>query len=88
VASVELVAINKVYPNGVHAVHDLTLNVADGEFMMLVGPSGCGKTTALRMVAGLGDLDRNPKGRRQGHDNGPAKTATSRDGLSELCTPI
>ena len=55
-ASIELEAINKVYPNGFHAVHDLDLNVADGEFMVLVGPSGCGKTTALRMVAGLEDI--------------------------------
>ena len=55
-ASIELDAINKVYPNGFHAVHDLSLTVADGEFMVLVGPSGCGKTTALRMVAGLEEI--------------------------------
>jgi multiple sugar transport system ATP-binding protein len=55
-ASIELDAINKVYPNGFHAVHDLSLAVADGEFMVLVGPSGCGKTTALRMVAGLEEI--------------------------------
>jgi multiple sugar transport system ATP-binding protein len=52
-ATVDLEQINKVYPNGFHAVKDLDLAVADGEFMVLVGPSGCGKTTALRMVAGL-----------------------------------
>ncbi len=46
----------KIYPNGVEAVSDLNLDVADGEFMVLVGPSGCGKTTALRMVAGLEDI--------------------------------
>ncbi|MFN0154982.1 MAG: ABC transporter ATP-binding protein, partial [Gaiella sp.] len=45
--------VGKVYPDGTRAVADLELNVADGEFMILVGPSGCGKTTALRMVAGL-----------------------------------
>jgi multiple sugar transport system ATP-binding protein len=56
VASIELGAINKVYPNGFHAVHDLDIAVADGEFMVLVGPSGCGKTTALRMVAGLEEI--------------------------------
>ena len=55
-ASIELDAINKVYPNGFHAVHDLDISVADGEFMVLVGPSGCGKTTALRMVAGLEEI--------------------------------
>jgi multiple sugar transport system ATP-binding protein len=45
--------IDKVYENGFHAVHKLSLEVADGEFLVLVGPSGCGKSTALRMIAGL-----------------------------------
>ena len=45
--------IEKVYENGFHAVHKLSLDVADGEFLVLVGPSGCGKSTALRMIAGL-----------------------------------
>jgi multiple sugar transport system ATP-binding protein len=48
--------VEKVYDNDVHAVHDLTLEIGDGEFVVLVGPSGCGKTTALRMVAGLEDI--------------------------------
>ena len=39
-----------------HAVRDANLQIADGEFLVLVGPSGCGKTTALRMVAGLEDI--------------------------------
>jgi len=55
-ATVDLEQVNKVYPNGFHAVKDLNLDVAEGEFMVLVGPSGCGKTTALRMVAGLEDI--------------------------------
>jgi multiple sugar transport system ATP-binding protein len=55
-ATVGLQQVNKMYPNGFHAVRDLDLEVADGEFMVLVGPSGCGKTTALRMVAGLEDI--------------------------------
>ena len=55
-APVSLENINKVYENGFHAVKDLSVNIADGEFMVLVGPSGCGKTTALRMVAGLEDI--------------------------------
>src|SRR3984885_5706596 len=55
-APVSLEKINKVYENGFHAVHDLSIDIADGEFMVLVGPSGCGKTTALRMVAGLEDI--------------------------------
>jgi multiple sugar transport system ATP-binding protein len=56
VAEVVLDKINKQYENGFHAVHDLDLDIADGEFLVLVGPSGCGKTTALRMVAGLEDI--------------------------------
>ncbi|MFZ1063224.1 MAG: sn-glycerol-3-phosphate ABC transporter ATP-binding protein UgpC [Acidimicrobiales bacterium] len=50
---VTLEKLTKVYPNGFEAVHEFDLEVADGEFMVLVGPSGCGKTTAMRMVAGL-----------------------------------
>jgi multiple sugar transport system ATP-binding protein len=48
--------VEKVYGNDVHAVHDLSLEIPDGEFVVLVGPSGCGKTTALRMVAGLEEI--------------------------------
>ena len=48
--------VSKVYANGVEAVSHLSLDVEDGEFVVLVGPSGCGKTTALRMVAGLEDV--------------------------------
>ena len=55
-AEVILEKINKKYENGFHAVIDLDLNIADGEFLVLVGPSGCGKSTALRMVAGLEDI--------------------------------
>ena len=53
VGSITLNEIDKVYENGFHAVHKLSLEVADGEFLVLVGPSGCGKSTALRMIAGL-----------------------------------
>ncbi len=55
-APVNMEKLNKVYENGFHAVKDMTLDIGDGEFMVLVGPSGCGKTTALRMVAGLEDI--------------------------------
>ena len=55
-ATVALQQVNKVYDNGFHAVHDLTLDIADGEFLVLVGPSGCGKSTALRMIAGLEEV--------------------------------
>ena len=55
-ASLTLDHIDKVYPDGTKAVSDLDLQVADGEFLVLVGPSGCGKSTALRMVAGLEEI--------------------------------
>jgi multiple sugar transport system ATP-binding protein len=56
VAQIALEGISKVYGDGTRAVSDLSLDIADGEFMVLVGPSGCGKTTALRMVAGLEEV--------------------------------
>jgi len=55
-ADVKFDEIDKVYDNGVRAVQDLSLDIPDGEFLVLVGPSGCGKTTALRMVAGLEEI--------------------------------
>jgi ABC-type sugar transport system ATPase subunit len=55
-ASVALKHVNKVYPGGSHAVRDLDVTIADGEFVVLVGPSGCGKSTTLRMVAGLEEV--------------------------------
>src|SRR5512132_1619230 len=57
-AEIILDEVSKVYPDGTEAVSGLTLDIDDGEFMVLVGPSGCGKTTALRMVAGLEDISR------------------------------
>jgi multiple sugar transport system ATP-binding protein len=53
VAGVVLEGISKVFPGGVTAVAPMDLEIADGEFVVLVGPSGCGKSTTLRMVAGL-----------------------------------
>ncbi len=52
-SSVVLRHLEKTYANGFLAVHDVNLEVVDGEFIVLVGPSGCGKSTTLRMVAGL-----------------------------------
>jgi multiple sugar transport system ATP-binding protein len=58
-AEVEYVGASRIYPgNPVPAVNELDLAVTDGEFMVLVGPSGSGKSTALRMLAGLEDVDR------------------------------
>jgi multiple sugar transport system ATP-binding protein len=55
-ASITYDRITKRYPDGTQAVTELDLEVADGEFLVLVGPSGCGKTTALRMAAGLEEI--------------------------------
>jgi multiple sugar transport system ATP-binding protein len=55
-ANLSLSQVRKVYSNRVEAVHDLDLDVGDGEFVVLVGPSGCGKTTVLRMIAGLEEI--------------------------------
>ena len=55
-ASVSLKKVSKVYPGGVEAVREVSLDVGDGEFVVLVGPSGCGKSTTLRMIAGLEEV--------------------------------
>src|SRR4051794_41930298 len=52
-ASITLDRIAKTYPNGYVAARDLTLEIADGELLVLVGPSGSGKSTILRLIAGL-----------------------------------
>ena len=57
-AYLTLQGINKVYPNGFHAVHDFNLEIQKGEFIVFVGPSGCGKSTTLRMIAGLEDISK------------------------------
>ncbi len=51
--TISLDHVKKQYPNGFTAIHDLSLDIQDQEFLVLVGPSGCGKTTLLRMIAGL-----------------------------------
>ena len=57
-AYITLRNINKIYPNGFHAVHDFNLEAERGEFIVFVGPSGCGKSTTLRMIAGLEDISK------------------------------
>jgi multiple sugar transport system ATP-binding protein len=55
-AQITLDRLTKRYPDGFEAVKDMSLDIEDGEFVILVGPSGCGKSTALRMIAGLEDI--------------------------------
>ena len=78
--AITLNRLDKTYPAGNKAVDSLSLDIKDGEFMVLVGPSGCGKSTALRMIAGLEEItggeicDRRPGGQRPRR----RRTATSR----------
>src|SRR5829696_7296805 len=55
-AAIKLDHITKTYGDGFHAVKDVSVDIDDGEFVILVGPSGCGKSTILRMIVGLEDI--------------------------------
>jgi oligopeptide/dipeptide ABC transporter ATP-binding protein len=55
-ASITFEKVGKVYPGGTRAITDVSLDINDGEFLVLVGPSGCGKSTLLRMIAGLEEV--------------------------------
>src|ERR1043166_9091334 len=55
-AQIILDQVEKIYAGGVKAIDNLSLDIADGEFMVFVGPSGCGKSTALRSIAGLEEI--------------------------------
>jgi multiple sugar transport system ATP-binding protein len=55
-AEIVLDRVTKSFPDGALAVHELSLTIAEGEFLILVGPSGCGKSTTLNMIAGLEDI--------------------------------
>ena len=57
-AYLTLKGINKIYPNGFHAVHNFNLEIEKGEFIVFVGSSGCGKSTTLRMIAGLENISK------------------------------
>src|SRR5258706_9074943 len=72
-AEIELDGVTKRYPDGTEAVKQVDLEIADGEFVILVGPSGCGKSTALRMIAGLEDISAGEMriGGEGGHDPPP-----------------
>ena len=84
-ASIAFEDVSKVFPDGTRAVDGLDLEIADGEFTMLVGPSGSGKSTALRMVAGLEDASSGAisigRPRRQRHR---AQGPRHRDGVPVL----
>ena len=55
-ANIRMQGLGKIYDDGTRAVGDLSLEIGDGEFLVLVGPSGCGKSTVLRMIAGLEEI--------------------------------
>jgi multiple sugar transport system ATP-binding protein len=76
-SGIRLENVTKRYPNGVRAVDDVSLHIADGEFVVLVGPSGCGKTTLLRSIAGLEDVTAGTI--RIGDDDVTTKTPQQRD---------
>src|SRR4051794_6951036 len=72
-ASIEMKNIVKQYGDGYPAVNDVSLDIADGELMILVGPSGCGKSTLLRMIVGLEDITSGDMviGGKRGNDLAP-----------------
>ena len=84
-SGIEIENLRKEFAGGVVAVDDLSLEVAEGEFMVLVGPSGCGKSTTLRMVAGLEEVSGGHDPHRRPRRHRPAATqARHRDGVPEL----
>ena len=84
-AGIEYAGSTKAFADGTVAVDALDLEIADGEFIVLVGPSGSGKTTVLRMTAGLEDADRRrDPDRRRASSTTPARWTGHRDGLPEL----
>src|ERR1700756_41930 len=76
-AEIVLEHVKKTYPGGATAVKDLSVTIADGEFLILVGPSGCGKTTTLNMIAGLEDISSGEL--RIGGERGNEKAPKNRD---------
>ena len=84
-AEIVLEHVTKRFPDGTLAVTDVNLEIADGEFVILVGPSGCGKSTTLNMIAGpRGHHRRRAAHRRQGGQRQGAEGPRHRDGVPEL----
>ena len=84
-AAIDMKNIVKKYGDGFPAVNDVSIDVADGEFMILVGPSGCGKSTLLRMIVGpRGHHLRRHDDRRQAGQRPGAARPQPRDGVPEL----
>ena len=85
-AEIVLDRVTKSYPDGATAVKDLSVTIADGEFIILVGPSGCGKSTTLNMIAGLEEISSGELriGGRAGQREG-AQGPRYRDGVPVLC---
>lgn len=75
-ANVQYSAVTQRYPGAdAPTVDNLDLDIADGEFLVLVGPSGCGKSTTLRVLAGLEPIERAHQHRRRGCDASAAAGA-------------
>ena len=83
-AEIVLENVTKRYPDGALAVDKVNLDIADGEFVILVGPSGCGKSTTLRMIAGLEEISDGDCDRRPGRHRPDAEGPRHRHGLPEL----
>ena len=84
-ATVTFDKATRLYPGTKPAVDKLNLEIADGEFLVLVGPSGCGKSTSLRMLAGLEDVNARPHPHRRPRRHPPAAEGPRhRDGVPEL----
>ena len=84
-AALSLKGVRKSYDGKQHVLHGIDVEIADGEFIVLVGPSGCGKSTLLRMIAGRDGDGRRDRDRRACRQRAGAEGSRHRDGVPELC---